>query len=771
MATRGSIMARAISRSRRLLLCGALLLACEGTRAGAPPSAPATRDPAAGAPAALPEEDGYDLWLRYRQVTDAERLAQYRAAAQAVVTLDAQPSATLAASSAELERGLAGLLGVAPASGRAIERDGSVVLGTLSGAPGLASLPFAAELARRGPEAFAVQAVELAGRRAIVVAGNTDRGVLYGTFALLRALQQHEPLAALPLSGEPRIRRRVLDHWDNLDGSIERGYAGRSLWDWDNLPGGDTRRIVDYARANASLGINGSVLNNVNANAQSLTRPYLERVRALADILRPYGIAVYLTARFSAPIEIGGLATADPLAPEVRRWWRDKASEIYALIPDFGGFLVKANSEGQPGPREYGRSHADGANMLAEALAPHAGVVMWRAFVYDSAVPTDRVRQAYDEFHPLDGRFASNVFVQVKNGPLDFQPREPFHPLFGAMPKTPLALELQITKEYLGQDTHLAYLGPLYEEVLDADTFAAGPGSSVARVIDGSLEHHAMSAIAGAANVGLDRNWCGSHMNQANWYVYGRLAWDPGLSARQIAEEWVRQTFSNEPAVVQPVTDMMMGSRQAVVDYMTPLGLVHVMASHHHYGPGPWVDDLGRADWNPVYYHRADARGIGFDRTASGSNAISQYAAPVRDAWSSRATVPDDLLLFFHHVGWDEPMRSGRTLWQELVQRYDSGVDAVAAMRATWERMRGHIDERRFGEVAGFLRIQQYEARWWRDASLGYFSQVSEHALPDGARPPLFPLSYYRSLACPPDRTRPRCEPVYVDPPAPVSTR
>jgi alpha-glucuronidase len=719
----------------------------------------------------LPDEDGYDLWLRYRPLTDATRLAEWRAAAQVIVSLGEQESATIAAARAELERGVSGLLGAAPASSRVVERDGSIVLGTLRGAPGLAGLPFAKALATRGPDAFAVHAVPLAGRRVIAVAGNTDRGVLYGVFALLRALQQQAALDSLPLEGAPRIQRRVLNHWDNLDGSIERGYAGSSLWDWESLPGGDQRRMVDYARANASVGINGAVLNNVNANAQILTPRYIERVAALADIFRPYGIAVYLTARFSAPMEIGGLKTADPLAPEVRRWWRERAAQIYAAIPDFGGFLVKANSEGQPGPREYGRSHAEGANMLAEALAPHGGVVMWRAFVYDAGVPTDRVRQAYDEFHPLDGRFAPNVFVQVKNGPLDFQPREPFHPLLGGMPKTPLSLELQITKEYLGQDTHLGYLGPLYEEVLDADTFAAGPGSSVARIIDGSLDHHATSAIAGAANVGSDRNWCGSHMNQANWYVFGRLAWDPELSARQIAEEWVRQTLSNDRTVVSAVTDMLMRSREAIVNYMTPLGLVHVMASHHHYGPGPWVDDLGRADWNPVYYHRADARGVGFDRTATGSDALGQYAAPVRDAWSSRASVPDELLLFFHHVGWDETLRSGRTLWAELVHRYGEGVEAVAAMRASWDGVRGRIDERRFGEIASFLRIQQYEARWWRDASLAYFSQVSGRALPDGSPPPLFPLAFYRSLSCPPDRTRPRCEPVYVDPPAAAGAR
>jgi alpha-glucuronidase len=401
--------------------------------------------------------------------------------------------------------------------------------------------------------------------------------------------------------------------------------------------------------------------------------------------------------------------------------------------------------------------------MLARALAPHGGIVMWRAFVYSSEVPTDRVRQAYDEFHPLDGKFLPNVMVQVKNGPLDFQPREPFHPLFGGMPKTPLVLELQITKEYLGQDTHLAYLGPLYEEVLDADTFADGAGSSVASIIDGSRQQHAAGAIAGAANIGSDRNWSGSHMNQANWYVYGRLAWDQSLSSRDIAEEWVRRTLSNASEVVAPVTDLLMGSREAVVNYMTPLGLTHIMASHHHYGPGPWVNDLGRADWNPVYYHRADAQGIGFDRTATGSDAVGQYQPPVRDLYGSRATVPENLLLFFHRVGWDEPLRSGRTLWTELALHYDAGVRAARDMRQTWDHTRGFIDERRFGEVASFLGIQEHEAKWWRDAALAYFSSVSKRPLPPGTEPPAHSLDFYEKIPCPPDRTKPRCQPIYED--------
>jgi alpha-glucuronidase len=497
----------------------------------------------------------------------------------------------------------------------------------------------------------------------------------------------------------------MLDHWDNLDRSVERGYAGPSLWDWAALPNVISSRYRDYARANASIGINAVALTNVNANARVLTPEYLAKAAAIAAVLRPYGIRVFLTARFSAPREIGGLETADPLDPGVRAWWKQKADEIYRTLPDFGGFLVKANSEGQPGPQEYRRSHADGANMLADAVAPHGGVVMWRAFVYSNDVPVDRIRQAYDEFHPLDGAFRDNVFVQVKNGALDFQPREPFHPLFGAMRKTPLMLELQITKEYLGQDTHLVYLAPLFKEVLDADTWANGKGSTVGKVIDGSVHGQRRTGIAGVSNVGSDTNWTGSQFNQANWYAFGRLAWDHDLSAAAIADEWIRMTFTNDDRAAATIRSMMLTSREAVVNYMTPLGLAHIMATGHHYGPGAWADG-GRADWTPSYYHRADSLGLGFDRTSTGSNAVAQYAPPVRDRYASRATVPDSVLLWFHHVRWTDRLASGRTLWDELVHRYSAGVDSARAMRRAWDGVRASIDSARFGEVASFLDIQ-----------------------------------------------------------------
>jgi alpha-glucuronidase len=744
---RSGARVRVVSALSGLLLCAA----CGADPRPSPRAG--TGDTSEGA---LAGEDGYRLWLRYPLVSEPARLSEYQAAFAELVAFDDTP--TLGVAQAELERGLAGLTGAAPTRAERVTRDGSLVLAT-SGSPALAAVAGLEALTNLGPEGFIVRAAPIEGRAVTLVAGNSDIGVLYGSFELLRQLAQHTPLASIDVTQAPKIERRLLNHWDNLDGSVERGYAGRSLWDWTDLPS-LSPRYEDYARANASLGINGTVLTNVNANAQVLTPAYLDKVRALADVFRPYGIRVYLTARFSAPIEIGGLATADPQSPEVRAWWRTKAGEIYALIPDFGGFLVKANSEGQPGPQQYGRNHADGANLLADAVAPHGGVVIWRAFVYD-AVATDRIRQAYDEFQPLDGSFRPNVIVQVKNGPLDFQPREPFSPLFGAMPRTPLALELQITKEYLGQDTHLAYLGPLFEEVLDADTHVKGAGSTVARVIEGAVDGRKESTIAGVANIGDDQSWTGSHMNQANWYVYGRMAWDPELSSEAIAREWVRQTFSNDETLVTSVTSMLQGSREALVDYQSPLGLVHNMASHHHYGPGPWVNDLPRPDWNPVYYHSADASSIGFDRTASGSNAVAQYAPPVRDQLASRATVPDNLLLFFHRVGWNEPLRSGRTLWHELVERYSSGVTAARNMRASWQTVEGQVDPRRFAEIADFLRIQADEARWWRDANLAYFGSINGLPIPEGYEPAAHDLAFYRSLTCPADRTKPRCPAVY----------
>jgi alpha-glucuronidase len=688
-------------------------------------------------------EDGYELWLRYHRVSDAALLTQYQGAVTALLVNG--ESATARATATELERGLRGLLGTNIATVQDVTIDGTVIAGT-GRSPAVARLGLDADLRTLGGEGYIIRAVRAGGHRATVIAANTDIGVLYGAFHFLRLLQTYQRIDALAITERPHIQHRILNHWDNLDGTVERGYAGGSLWDWHKLPDYKSPRYSDYARANASLGINGTVLTNVNANATSLTAEYLTKAAALADVFRPYGIRVYLTARFSAPIEIGGLKTADPLALDVRAWWAAKVAEIYKVIPDFGGFLVKANSEGQPGPQDYKRTHADGANMLAEALERYGGIVMWRAFVYAENPKEDRHTQAYKEFQPLDGAFRPNVLVQVKNGPIDFQPREPFSPLFGAMPKTPLMLELQITKEYLGFATHLSYLAPLFEEVLRADTFVKGEGSLVRQVIDGSLHGYAQTGIAGVANTGTDRNWCGSVFACANWHAFGRLAWNPALPSADLAEEWLRMTFTNDAAFIAPVKSMMLASRQATVDYMTPLGLHHQMARGHHYGPGPWVTGGPRADWTSVYYHRADVNGIGFDRTATGSNAVSQYAPAVRERFANLKTVPDDYLLWFHHVPWDYRMASGRTLWDELTFRYCRGVEAVRSMEKTWQGLSKFVDSQRFEETRAFLAIQENEAKWWRDASVLYFQTFSKRPIQDTCGPPVDTLEHYMSI-------------------------
>jgi alpha-glucuronidase len=689
-------------------------------------------------------EDGYDLWLRYRAV-DAAAYPDLGINVRELVS--GTPTPRLAAADRELTNGLAGLTGAPIPRVRAPSRDGAVLFGTAQSLPLISALPLGLE--RAGSEGYVIRSLALNGHAVIVIAANTDVGVLYGVFHFLRLVQTRAPLHALDLLSQPRTNIRVLDHWDNLDRHVERGYAGQSIWDWHKLPDWLDPRYTDYARACASVGINGSVLTNVNANSTSLTPAYLAKAAALAGVMRPYGVRVYLTARFSAPIELGGLKSADPLDPRVRAWWQAKVDEIYRFIPDFGGFLVKANSEGQPGPQDYPRTHADGANMLAAAVAPHGGIIMWRAFVYSNETPIDRARQAYDEFKPLDGKFADNVLVQVKNGPVDFQPREPFHPLFGAMPKTPLMMEFQITKEYLGFATHLTYLGPLFEEALASDTFAKGKGSTVAKVVDGELHGYKLTGMAGVANIGADRNWTGSQFDQANWYAFGRMAWDPMASAQAVADDWLRMTFSNDANFVQPMAQMMMGSREAVVDYMTPLGLHHLMGSGHHYGPAPWVSDLARADWNPTYYHRADANGIGFERGPSGSDAVAQYSPPVAAQFANLKKTPENLLLWFHHVPWDYRMESGRTLWDELVLHYSHGVEVVSQMRRGWAAQQARVDAERFAQVTAFLAIQEQEAQWWRDACIAYFQSLSKLPLPAGVAPPAHPLEYYQALNFP----------------------
>jgi alpha-glucuronidase len=691
----------------------------------------------------LKNEDGYELWLRYPLVDNPEVLSSYRRLITQIVFEGTSP--TLVAAKEELSFALARLLGNPIPTSARVTQSGALVAGTPQSSPTIAALNLQAELQQVGNEGFVIKSAAVETKDCIVIAANTDIGVLYGVFHFLRLVQTQQSLNHLNIISAPRIRYRMLNHWDNLDRTIERGYAGFSLWDWHKLPDYIDPRYRDYARANASIGINGAVLNNVNANPLSLTRQYLVKAAALADVFRPYGIQVFLSARFSAPIEIGGLQTADPLDSQVADWWKRTIEAIYEVIPDFGGFLVKANSEGQPGPHDYDRTHADGANMLASALEPAGGIVIWRAFVYEADAPEDRAKQAYTQLTPQDRMFKDNVLLQVKNGPIDFQPREPFHSLFGAMPHTPLALEVQITQEYTGCATHLVYLAPMFKETLDADTYCQGSGSTVARVIDGSLDGHKLSGIAGVSNIGDDRNWCGHPFASANWYAFGRLAWDYGLTSEQIAEEWLRMTFTNNENFVSHAKTMMIESREAVVNYMTPLGLHHLMARDHHYGPGPWVDG-GRADWTSLYYHRADAEGIGFDRTPTGSDAVSQYHAPYRQQISSLDTCPEELLLWFHHVSWGYRMKSGRTLWDELCFAYNKGVDSVRQMQQTWNSLAEYVDEARFEHVKALLRIQEKEACWWRDACLLYFQTFSGLPIPPEYEQPAESLDYYMSL-------------------------
>ena len=559
----------------------------------------------------------------------------------------------------------------------------------------------------QGDEAYRISGDTLAAR--------TERGLLYGAFALLRGERT---------SSAPFFRLRILNHWDNPDGSIERGYAGKSIF-WKEsrrleldkqLSPVNTQLVREYARACASIGINGSVLNNVNASPNMLSAPYIKKVKEIADILRPYGVKVYLSVNFASPMTLSKLKTADPLNPQVKQWWKQKAKEIYKVIPDFGGFLVKANSEGQPGPGDYKRSHADGANMLADAVAPYGGIIMWRSFVYGANHKgEDRVKQAVSEFKPCDGQFRKNVILQSKNGPLDFQPREPYAPIFDQMTQTPQMAELQITQEYLGQSTHMVYLAPMWREFFSF-------------VAPSKLE-----GIAGVANIGLDKNWCGHDFAQANWYAFGRLAWNPSMKSEEIAAEWLAATF-DKPGNLSPLTShlspllsMMLRTREACVDYMMPLGLHHIFKFDHHYGPEP--DGFKASyplEWCPVYYHKADKQGIGFDRSHTGSDATSQYREPYCSLYDDINTCPERYLLWFHHVPWTYRMNSGRTLWEELQYRYQRGVDEAESFIDTWQNVRHEIDEERWTAVDKRLHEQAENAREWRDVCLRYFGSFAE---------------------------------------------
>ena len=560
-------------------------------------------------------------------------------------------------------------------------------------------------------------------------------GLLYGAYELIRLQNtdayntgsgnQQNFSKAIDETEKPQVGLRILNHWDNLDGSIERGYAGKSIFKWEEIKlgkngkGGSISkslhdRLITYARANASLGINGSVLNNVNASPKMMTAEYINKVRVIANILRPYGIRVYLSINFASPMALGYTKTADPLDKKVQQWWKKKAKEIYAAIPDFGGFLVKANSEGQPGPGDYHRTHADGANMLADAVKPYGGIIMWRSFVYGANHKgEDRVKQAVSEFKGMDGKFRDNVILQSKNGPLDFQPREPYAPIFDNIKQTPQIAELQITQEYLGQSKHLTYLAPMWKEFF------------------GFVNPNKLIGISGVANIGDDANWCGHPFSQANWYAFGRLAWNPSLTAEEIAHEWLVQTYENQDEkFTKPVEMMMMTSREACVNYMMPLGLHHIFKFDHHYGPEP--DGFIASyplEWCPVYYHKADAKGIGFDRSSKGTDAVGQYPEPYRSLYDNIETCPEEYLLWFHHVAWDYKMKSGSTLWQELCMKYNMGVAMVEVYRDFWhtsakQYMKGH--EQEWQHTDSLLNVQLENAKEWRNTCLKYFQTFSK---------------------------------------------
>lgn len=676
-------------------------------------------------------ENGYELWMRYAKIKNTALLTKYQAVCKNIFIKDNANSKTIAAIKKEISLASNGMLAVQP---NYVANENN------------AQLIFKIDKNNRSinEEGYAINAVQNAKQPLqINITAKNEVGLLYACYAFLRSMHTQQDPMALHITSSPALNIRLLNHWDNLNRSVERGYAGISIFNWHTLPDFIDKRYIDYARANASIGINGTVITNVNANAIFLTHDYLLKAKALADVFRPYGIKIYLTARFSAPIEIGKLSTADPLNDSVRQWWATKTKEIYELIPDFGGFVVKANSEGQPGPQDYHRSHADGANMFAEVLSPYHGIVMWRAFVY-SATETDRAKQAYEEFIPLDGKFKNNVILQIKNGPIDFQPREPFSPLFGAMQKTPEMIEFQITQEYLGQGTHLVYEAPMFKEVLDSKVNAT---KTITNVLEDSSKP--LSGICGVANIGNDINWCGHPFAQANWYAFGRLAWNPNLNAKSIANEWIQQTFSQDQKTVDTIQDMMLHSYENMVHYMTPLGLHHIMGNGHHYGPMPWGNTLGRADWNPVYYHKANAFGIGFDRSATGSNAVAQYDPAVQTKWKDSSDCDEKYLLWFHHVSWNHKMKNGNSLWNELCYQYNDGVNGVNRMNQQWENCKAGINEEQYNEVKQLLTIQLKDAIWWRDACLQYFQTFSKQPLPKNYPLPKYDLKYYQSLNFP----------------------
>lgn len=679
--------------------------------------------------------DGYGLWLEC-QALPADQAAAWRP--QFENTHFYGSSAILNTAYAELQRCLKGLLNIEEV--KRLERNSEVAGQGEAGRP-TAIFGLRKELAVSYPLLIpngpiikddGYQIIQGSkGEQALIVLADSERGLLYAVFAVKRLLESgKKPVSGSNVLDEPKIQYRMLDHWDNLDGSIERGYAGQSLWNWDELPAKLDSRYTDYARALASVGLNASVLNNVNTQPEILTAAYLEKVAAIAGILRRWGIKTFLSVNFGSPRFLGGLKSSDPLDAGVIKWWTDKVAEIYRLIPDFGGFLVKADSEGQPGPFAYGRSHADGANMLAKAFERFGGIVIWRAFVYGHG-ESDRAKKAYANFTAHDGEFLPNAVIQVKNGPIDFMPREPVSPLFGAMDKTGVFMEFQVAQEYLGQGNHIVYLAPMWKEILSFDMRTQGPGSQVGRIISkegaaGRSGSGKISGIAAVSNTGSDRNWSGSHFHQANWYAYGRLAWDWTLDDGDIAREWIRGTWSREASLVDKIWSFMNGSWEACINYMSPLGLLHIMKEGHHYGPDPAFDGGPREDWRSTYYHRADKEGLGFDRSRRGSGYVDQYVKEIADIFDNIKTCPEGYLVFFHHVPWNYVLASGRSLRDELVFLYGQGVKAVQAMRTAWLALEKDLQPEPWKAVLNKLDIQLSDAKEWEAVCVPYFLQFAD---------------------------------------------
>ena len=689
-------------------------------------------------------DDGYRLWLKYDLISDKDILNEYRNKIQAIKIEGESPTVQIIKQ--ELHKGLFGLLGITIPEINSVDRDGIILVGSTNNLPPLQDADLKNKLKKAGNEGFVISNKMTNGKKVIVITANSDIGVLYGVFHFLRLLQTNQDILILDIVSSPKTKLRMLNHWDMLNGTHE--YSGLlSIWDWHTLPNYIKPRYVDYARASASIGINATSLNCVDADPRFLMKENLVKIKALADLFRPYGIKMFMSPNFNAPIILGGLETADPNDPQVNEWWQKKVKEIYELIPDFGGFLVKANSEDEPGPGDFGKSQADGANMFARALKPYNGIVIWRTFVYQYA-PADRAREAYDIFKPLDGKFAENVALQVKNGPLDFSPREPFSPLFGAMPHTPLMMEVDISMGGLGADINLGYMAPMWREALMSDTYSKGKGSTVAKVIDGSLDNFPngslqdqISGMAGVANIYRQRNWTGNLFGQANWYAFGRLAWDYDITSEQIADEWIRMTFSNDSSIINPIKKIMIGSREDIVNYQDPLGLNMLIG----WGGfrGPWTNNSEHATWNSPYYHHADSIGIGFDRTGTGSDAVDQYYPPVADKFNSLQTCPEKFLLWFHHVPWTYQMKSGKTLWEELCYHYYKGVEGVKEMQHIWNSLEGKINQEDFESVKAFLQMQCEDAVKWRDGCVLYFQTFSHLPLPEGLEKPQHDLEYY----------------------------